>query len=139
MTGALTYKDIDGLIVGTVTTVGINTGGNDVTLTTGGLLTIANDITATGKTVDINAAGVAETGGDHQERQVAIARRRGIYARRQQCGQYARRQCDGGSYLQGHGRSDRRLGNRQRNDYQWNHHGRKRCYAHGGWFAHHRE
>ena len=38
VTGALTYKDIDGLIVGTVTTVGITTGGNDVTLTTGGLV-----------------------------------------------------------------------------------------------------
>src|SRR4029078_7048588 len=68
VTGTLTYKDIDALIVGSVTanattTNGITTGGNDVTLTAGGLLTIANNITATAATVDINAAGVTEAGG----------------------------------------------------------------------------
>ena len=68
VTGTLTYKDIDALIVGSVTanattTNGITTGGNNVTLTTGGLLTIANNITATGATVDLNAAGVTESGG----------------------------------------------------------------------------
>ena len=67
VSGDLSYKDIDALIVGSVTanfqTNGINTNGNDVTLTAAGPLTIANDIIASGRIVDISAAAATETGG----------------------------------------------------------------------------
>jgi hypothetical protein len=68
VTGTISYTDSDALSVGaitanSVTTNGLNSNNNDITLTTTGLLTIANDIVATGATIDINAGGVTEAGG----------------------------------------------------------------------------
>ncbi len=68
-TGALTFTDSTALTVGTVlTTAGLNSNGNNVTLTVNNgtsLLTIGTasngqSITATGATVDLNAGGVTE-------------------------------------------------------------------------------
>ncbi len=68
-TGALTFTDTTALVIGTVlTTAGLNSNGNNITLTVNNgasLLTIGTasngeSITATGATVDLNVGGVTE-------------------------------------------------------------------------------
>jgi hypothetical protein len=66
-TGVLTFNDTTALTVGTVlTTSGLNSNGNNITLTVNGVLTIGTvsngqSITATGAVVDFNAGGVTES------------------------------------------------------------------------------
>ena len=61
--GSVSYRDTNALSVGTVnTTVGITTGGNNLTLQTGGTLTLNNVIAAGAGNVTLNSAGAVTQG-----------------------------------------------------------------------------
>lgn len=62
-TGAISYRDNTALSVGTVnTTVGIATGGSNLTLQTGGTLTLNNSVNAGAGNVTFNSAGAVTQG-----------------------------------------------------------------------------
>ncbi len=57
--GSISYRDNDGLTVGTVTTIGITTSNDNVTLQTGTTLTIDDAISLGAGTLTLNAGGAA--------------------------------------------------------------------------------
>jgi len=56
-TNTISYRDADDLVVGTVNTTGISSGGNDITLQTGGTLTINQSVSAGVGNLTLNSAG----------------------------------------------------------------------------------